>query len=463
MDAGGRGRDRPGRRAGAAPSAASRRRRRAPRRRRAAAAAPRPRTPAAAAPAQRRPPRPADATRPRGGALPRGRRRARPSRPARARRPAARASAAPAARAAPRRPRAAPRAALRRHARVAARAARARSFRPGQKEAVQAALDGRDALVVMPTGGGKSLCYQLPALASEDLTVVVSPLIALMRDQCAAADGPRPPRGDARVRRGQPERAQRHPQRHGDRRLRRPRALRQHRVPQRDQPAADRAVRRRRGALRVRVGPRLPPRLPAPGERSSRSSATRPRWPAPRPPRRRSRRRSSRGSGCSEPERVRSGFDRPNLSFDVLPFDGEGSVARKRATLVAGLQLEENRPAVVYCGTRKSTEEIALMLQSEGLAPPPTTPACRPSSAHRAQDAFMSGAGGRRRRHQRVRDGRRQGRRALGLALGAPVLARGLLPGGGPRGPRRPARARRSCSPRAATSAGSCASSRRPR
>src|ERR1044071_6728799 len=57
-----------------------------------------------------------------------------------------------------------------------------RSFRPGQREAVQAALDGRDALIVMPTGGGKSLCYQLPALASEDLTVVVSPLIALMRD-----------------------------------------------------------------------------------------------------------------------------------------------------------------------------------------------------------------------------------------------------------------------------------------
>ena len=59
------------------------------------------------------------------------------------------------------------------------------TFRPGQREAVQAALDGRDALVVMPTGGGKSLCYQLPALAGGDLTVVVSPLIALMRDQCA--------------------------------------------------------------------------------------------------------------------------------------------------------------------------------------------------------------------------------------------------------------------------------------
>ena len=48
---------------------------------------------------------------------------------------------------------------------------------------MEAALEGRDSLIVMPTGGGKSLCYQLPGLASEDLTIVVSPLIALMRDQ----------------------------------------------------------------------------------------------------------------------------------------------------------------------------------------------------------------------------------------------------------------------------------------
>ncbi|MFM7551384.1 MAG: DEAD/DEAH box helicase, partial [Actinomycetota bacterium] len=59
-------------------------------------------------------------------------------------------------------------------------------FRPGQEEAVQAALDGRDALVVMPTGSGKSLCYQLPALGALRLTIVVSPLLALMRDQVEA-------------------------------------------------------------------------------------------------------------------------------------------------------------------------------------------------------------------------------------------------------------------------------------
>jgi ATP-dependent DNA helicase RecQ len=57
------------------------------------------------------------------------------------------------------------------------------SFRPGQAEIIQAALAGRDTLAVMPTGSGKSLVYQLPALLLDGLTVVVSPLIALMKDQ----------------------------------------------------------------------------------------------------------------------------------------------------------------------------------------------------------------------------------------------------------------------------------------
>jgi len=59
-------------------------------------------------------------------------------------------------------------------------------FRPGQREIVDAVANGRNVLAIMPTGGGKSLCFQLPALMGAGLTVVISPLIALMRDQVRA-------------------------------------------------------------------------------------------------------------------------------------------------------------------------------------------------------------------------------------------------------------------------------------
>src|ERR1700684_901696 len=63
------------------------------------------------------------------------------------------------------------------------------AFRPGQVDIVDAILNGRDVLAVMPTGSGKSLCYQLPALLRGGLTVVASPLIALMRNQVAQLRG----------------------------------------------------------------------------------------------------------------------------------------------------------------------------------------------------------------------------------------------------------------------------------
>ena len=62
------------------------------------------------------------------------------------------------------------------------------SFRPGQEQVVDAIISGQDVLGVMPTGAGKSVCYQVPAMLMPGLTLVISPLISLMQDQVAALE-----------------------------------------------------------------------------------------------------------------------------------------------------------------------------------------------------------------------------------------------------------------------------------
>ena len=62
------------------------------------------------------------------------------------------------------------------------------SFRNGQENIINAILSGRDALAIMPTGAGKSICYQVPALLLSGITLVISPLISLMQDQVKSAE-----------------------------------------------------------------------------------------------------------------------------------------------------------------------------------------------------------------------------------------------------------------------------------
>jgi ATP-dependent DNA helicase RecQ len=267
------------------------------------------------------------------------------------------------------------------------------TFRPGQREAVQAALDARDALVVMPTGGGKSLCYQLPALAGDDLTVVVSPLIALMRDQCARlTDLGHPAVMLASGGDGEANRAALASIRDGGAKI-------CFAAPERFASGAFRSALARRDLALFVVdeahcvsewGHDFRPdylrlasviaELGHPPVMACTATAT-PKVAEEIVAR----------LGLRDPERVRSGFDRPNLSFDVLRFDGEGSVARKRATLVAGVGMAENRPAVVYCGTRKSTEEIGDLLAAEGHAVATYHAGMPAADRSRRQDAFMRG------------------------------------------------------------------------
>ncbi len=139
------------------------------------------------------------------------------------------------------------------------------SFRPFQEEVCRSLTSGSDALLVMPTGAGKSLCYQLPGLARAGTTLVVSPLIALMDDQVAKlqAQGLRAERIHSGPRaRGIPGRAPRVSGREARLPVHRPRAARRAGLSREARAANAGAGRGRRGALHLAVGARLPARVP---------------------------------------------------------------------------------------------------------------------------------------------------------------------------------------------------------
>ena len=95
--------------------------------------------------------------------------------------------------------------------------------------------------------------------------------------------------------------------------------------------------------------------------------------------------------GLRDPLMIRAGFDRPNLSFDIVQFEGKGSKARKLAMLLHGLRDEANRPAIVYCGTRRDTEEVAQSLREAGLSAAGYHAGMDPDERASAQHRFMTG------------------------------------------------------------------------
>ena len=95
--------------------------------------------------------------------------------------------------------------------------------------------------------------------------------------------------------------------------------------------------------------------------------------------------------GLRTPLVVRSGFDRPNISFDTVALEGKGSKARKLALLEHGLRQAENRPAIVYCGTRRDSEAVAESLRAAGVQAAAYHAGMAPDERASAQHRFMSG------------------------------------------------------------------------
>jgi ATP-dependent DNA helicase RecQ len=266
-------------------------------------------------------------------------------------------------------------------------------FRPGQREAVQAALESRDSLVVMPTGGGKSLCYQLPALADIGLVVVVSPLIALMADQLRRLK-------DAGVQASML--ASGMDEGHNEQALEEIVAGRTQLVlaaPERFVSRAfNEALARRKVALFVvdeahcvaEWGHDFRPdylrlhsaiaALGRPPVMAATATAT------PRVAKEIAARLELR-----EWLSIRSGFDRPSLAFDVVSVEGKGSVARKRAVLLHVLKDPQALPAIVYCGTRKDTDELTVTIAALGIATVGYHAGMNPQARRASQEAFMEG------------------------------------------------------------------------
>lgn len=239
------------------------------------------------------------------------------------------------------------------------------AFRPGQEGVVDALCSGRDALCVMPTGAGKSLCYQIPALLLHGVTLVVSPLISLMKDQVAALNeaGVRAAYLNSSLTPGQyrraldnaaqgmykiiyvaPERLETPEFRMNCARMEIPLVAvdEAHCVSQWGQDF-------RPSYLRIREFIAGLPVRPAVGAFTATATEQ-------------VREDIGKLLELRTPYRITTGFDRPNLRFEVrAPKD-------KNQELLGLMQRFRNRCGIVYCATRKGVEEVCDVLNVHGYA-----------------------------------------------------------------------------------------------
>ena len=260
------------------------------------------------------------------------------------------------------------------------------SFREGQQTLIDAVLSGRDVLGVMPTGGGKSLCYELPALLLPGLTLVISPLISLMKDQVMALQNAGIPAGCIHSAMSVEELREAY----RDTRFGAYKIL--YIAPERlltdgfcalaqeleiSLLAVDEAhcisqwgQDFRPSYLKILDFLQKLPRRPALAAFTATATAQ-------------VRSDIVRILQLQDPVTVVTGFDRPNLRFEVLrPQD-------KRRALLELLEERRDKSGIVYCATRKGVEQICELLQSSGFAASRYHAGLSPDERRQNQEDFI--------------------------------------------------------------------------
>jgi len=262
-------------------------------------------------------------------------------------------------------------------------------FREGQREVIGAILDGKDAVVVMPTGSGKSLCYQLPAMMLRGATVVVSPLIALMKDQVDALRSRQLPATFINSSIAPAE------QRARIDALRRGQFKLVYVAPERFRSSNFVAAVQSIGVSLFAVDEahcistwghdfrpdylRLKSALQSLGKVQT-LALTATATPYVRSD-------IIQQLGLSNPETFVSGFDRPNLSIDVVQTETE----REKVARIKRLAKTHDGSGIVYASTRKAVEQVASKLQEQGLHVAAYHAGMSDSVRVKAQESFMAG------------------------------------------------------------------------